>query len=176
MRMRLMIDILYFPTQKVLSSNIKRCASVVCNILAKWKNTEDRIGTKKTLTSANDGFSQNKHLQRKKSFLFIFTFVNTDICTFYQSLSGWSRFSQHGSRATFQSLLLLDFFFILLFICLQRYFFCLQKEMNDGVLSMIINFIRILSLFEVNPESWTRLTGARWNKNTVYKKYKKRFL
>lgn len=128
MRIRLMINILYFPTQKVLSANIKHCVLVVCNILAKCKNTGDRIGTKKTLTSANDGFCQNKHLQRKKSFLFIFTFANTDICKFHQSLSGCSRFSQHGSRVTSQSLLLLGIFFILLFICLQRYYLFTFKK------------------------------------------------
>ena len=118
-----MINILYFPTQKVLSANIKHCVLVVCNILAKCKNTGDRIGTKKTLTSANEGFCQNKHLQRKESFLFIFTFVNTDICTLYQSLSGWSRFSQHGSRATSQSLLLLDFsLYFFSFVCKDTFF------------------------------------------------------
>ena len=62
---------------------------MICDMFAKCDNTlGDRMGTKKELTSANDGFCQNKHLQRKKTFLFIFTFVNMNICTFYQSLSG----------------------------------------------------------------------------------------
>ena len=62
---------------------------MICDMLTKCDNTPgDRMGTKKELTSANDGFCQNKHLQRKKTFLFIFTFVNMIICTFYQSLSG----------------------------------------------------------------------------------------
>ena len=115
---------IYFPMQKVLSANINRWVSVICIILARRKNTSgDRIGTKKELTSANDGFCQNKHLQRKKSFLFIFTFVNTNICTFYQSLSGWSRFIHLCSRLTSQSLILWVFsLYFFSFVCKDTIF------------------------------------------------------
>ena len=103
---------------------------MICDMLTKYDNTPgDRMGTKKELTSANDGFCQNKHLQRKNTFLFIFTFVNMNICTFYQFLSGLSRFIHLCSSVTSQSLLLVGIFFILLFICLHKIlFFCLQKE------------------------------------------------
>ena len=118
---------------------------MICDLLTKCDNTPgDRMGTKKELTSANDGFCQNKHLQRKKTFLFIFTFVNMNICTFYQSLSGWSRFIHLCSRLASQSLLLWEFpLYFFSFVCKDTIFLP-SKRKEWRYLCLKTNTLRFL--------------------------------